>query len=680
MVPRPRSVLIAVLLLAAIAPAQEVRRHVLVLVTGKKPDDVAENDVHQMIETPLNYLGLVLDHHYIESGPPPEALVKNARAVLTYFNASTANPDWLWPWLEKEVPAHNLRVIHFGDLGPLQRDPARLARWLKRFGLEPPRVYSQGAYRIRVELLDERLCAYEADPRTNAILRGPRSVSDKNRAWVTTADRLIENSTCHPVVTGPWGGIALTPWTANPGGEDYERRWFLNPFAYFREALGMEQVPAAHPAVLNGRRMWICQVDGDGFESLSSIQPGAYAARVMMDRIFKKYALPYTVSIIVRSLTPDYDVKEDTRAMKLAQEIFRMPNVEPASHGVLHTLKWRRELTPDSPERSIMWYTSLKNYEYGPVAEVRDSIRFINERLTPPSRPCTVMLWTGDAIPDEPTLDQVARSGCINLNGGVYRWDAWHDSVGFCTPWTRRVGKALQVYAGAANENDFEGFFDTMPGAFRHIDTTIERSGSPRILKPADLYMHFYSAETPARLAPVDYLIKRWAFKEATAPVFGSTYIRSVTSAVETARIERTPHGWRFRDFGACRSVRIDDEPRTIDLSRSKGILGFLREGRRLRIHLAGPDAEITLADKSPRRPHVEQANCLLEEAVLGEKGIRVTAVAHNARRIVFAGLPASTEVKLLIDDARREARTDAKGRLAVTLAKPGRTRIIVSE
>lgn len=684
MVPRPRyaliHVLIALLLCAAISSGQEVRRHVLALVPGKTADPELENAVHQLLETPLNYLGLVVDHHYIETGPPPEELVARAHAVVTWFDSATANPDWLWPWLEKEVPARKLRVVHFGGFGPLARNPVRLAKWLANFGLETPTTFAKGAYRVRVEFIDEKLCKFEADARETAIHHGPRSVSENNRPWVTTSARDNPKSVCHPVVTGPWGAVALEPWGLRMGWDHDGRRWHLNPFEFFREALGMQRVPAPHPSVLNGRRMWICQVDGDGFESFSTIESGQYAAKVMKDRIFEKYQLPFTVSIIVRSLTRDYKVAEDTRAMKLAQEIFRLPNIEPASHGVLHTLRWRQELKADSPQRSIMWYAGLQNYEYSQVAEVRDSIAFINERLTPPSRPCVVMLWTGEANPREDALEQVARSGCINLNGGVFRWDAWHDSLGFCTPWTRRVGKALQVYAGAANENDFAGFFDTMPGSFRHIDSTIERAGAPRILKPADLYIHFYSAETPARLRPLHTLIKRWAFKERTAPVYASTYVRSVTSAVETARIARTPTGWRLSAFGDCRSVRIDDEPRTVDLTRSKGVLGFLREGRRLRIHLSQQDAEIVLVPRAPRRPHVEQANCLLENAALGAKGLSFTAVAANARRIVVAGLTPNKAIKLLLDGAQRDATTDAEGRLSVNLAQPGRTTVVISE
>jgi len=674
---RPLYALIATLLLAALASAQEVPRYVVALVPGKQPDIHLENPVHEILETPINYLGVLVRHHYIESGPPPKDILDGARAVLTWFKAETPDVDWLWPWLENEVAPRNLRVIHFGDFGPLRLQANRLTKWLKRFGLQSQDTYLAGPYGIKVEFRDDKLCALEANPRFRSAHAGPRSVADNNRIWVTTRDRRNPDSVCHPVVTGPWGGVALDPWTVRSGGEDQDRRWHLDPFPFFREALG---VPAPHPAVLNGRRMWFLQVDGDGFESLTSIQADVFAAHVMTEQVFKGYELPFTVSIVCRSLSPDLKVEEPTPAMKLASAMFRLSNVEPASHGVLHTLEWQRPLKNDSQPHTIMWYPSMANYTYGQVAEVRDSIRFINERLTEHPRRCLVMLWTGHANPFEDALQAAYDADCINLNGGVFRWDRWHDSLGFVTPWSRRVGKALQIYAGAANENDFEGFFDTMPGAFGHIDTTIERTGSPRILKPADIYIHFYSAEKHARLKPVHDLIRRWAQKEPTAPVFASTYAFAVKSAVETARIIRTKSGWHLRGFGACRTIRFDDEPRTVDLARSKNVLGMRRKGRRFWVHLAGSDANIVLAQQGARRPYVEEANCILEDAVMGAKSVAVTAVAHNPRLIVFAGLPASRAVSVTIGEDTTTRSTDKQGRLRIDLPKPGRTRVAIAE
>jgi hypothetical protein len=349
---------------------------------------------------------------------------------------------------------------------------------------------------------------------------------------------------------------------------------------------------------------------------------------------------------------------------------------------VLHTLNWQDDAPPTGDPKSgvggYMWYPSLRNYTYSRVNEVRESIRFINERLLEPPRRCALMLWTGDAMPPEEAILAASEMGARNLNGGVFRWDKWQDSVGFVSPWSRRVGKALQVYAGAANENDFEGFFDTMPGAFGHVAETIARTGAPRILKPADIYVHFYSAENPVRLAALQKLIRRFAFEEECAPVFASAYVEAVEAAVERARVRRLPDGWLLQDFGACRTARIDGDPRDVDFAKSRGLLGARRVGDSLYIHLAGSDAHVVLAPKPVPHPHVEQANCVLEAARLVPTGMTATAKGHADRLVVLAGFPPNAPLLLTVGDGTTERAADAHGRVEIRIDGPGETRYSV--
>jgi len=520
---------------------------------------------------------------------------------------------------------------------------------------------------------------FEADPRARAVHIGPRNDAATNHVWVETRDRLAMEDVRAPVVTGRWGGLALDPWTLTEGGDNEERRWHLDPFLFFQEALGVRGVPAPHPSVLNGRRMWFLHVDGDGFESLSSVKPNAYSAQVMLDEVFRKYALPFTVSIIVRGLTEDYDIPEPNAKMLLAREILNLPNVEPASHGVLHTLKWEEEAGPGEIKSGVggmMWYPSLEHYTYSRMNEVRESIRFINERLLIPPRRCVLMLWTGDTLPPEDCVLAAGEMGSRNLNGGVFRWDPWYDSVGFVSPWSRRVGRALQVYAGAANENDFEGFFDTMPGAFSHVAETIARTGSPRVLKPADIYVHFYSAENPVRLAALHRLIKRFACEEESAPVFASVYVEAVEAAVERAHVRRMPDGWLLQDFGACRTARIDGDPRDVDFAKSRGLLGARRVGDSLYLHLAASDARVVLAPSPAAHPHVEQANCVLDGARLVSNGVMATARGRCDRLVVLAGFAPDAPLQVTVGAETTERAADERGRIEIRIAGPGETTI----
>ncbi len=682
-----RSCLVWALLLgvgSALAPVRAdgepvpIRRHVIALMEGSAPDSHTEDVVHELLELPLNHYGLIVHRHYIQNGPPPARWLEDAHAILTYFTASGEPQPWLWPWLEDAAAGR--RVLHFGEFGPLEKaDPERLRRWLARFDLAYDDAYVGAAEDVNVVWRSEATCRYEADPRARATHRGPRNLSPKNKPWIRTtvgAERQDERT---PVITGPWGGLALDPWPVRKGSDAQDRRWHIEPFLFVQEALGLERQIAPHPCVLNGRRMWILQVDGDGFESLSTIQRDQLAAKVMHEEIFLQYKLPYTVSIIVRSLTKDYNVVEPTPAMVMARKILNTPWIEAASHGVLHTLKWQVDLLPTHGPRTIMWYRSLKNYEYSQVNEVKDSIRFINERLLEKGKRCEVMLWTGYANPREDAILAAYDSGSVNLNGGVFRWDLWHDSVGYVTPWSRRAGRALQVYAGAANENDFEGFFTTMPGSFAHIDQTIARTGEPRILKPADIYIHFYSAESRERLRSVHDLIKKWAYEKPTAPVFCSTYSNAVRSAVNGSRIFRTRDGWELREFGRCRTARIDDEPKHVDFAKSTGLLGARRIGKSLYIHLAQSDAHVVLADDPARSPHVIEANCLLHQGSLGKNHVTFVAEAVQERMIAVGGWKPGETLRIAYGEQQRVTAADNRGVVTVRLPEGGRTRVRVS-
>jgi hypothetical protein len=635
-----------------------------------------EDPVHQVLEMPLNHLGMVVERHDIRKGPPPDSALDGTRALLTLFDNRGDCPPWLWPWLEEKVRDRGLRVVHVGDFGPLTRpggasDFSRLEAWLGPLGLSIDDRYLEGPVGIGTDFLDRRLCAFESNPLGRAIHRGPKNRSPRNRAWVRTWPAGDPEDVRAPVVTGPWGGIALDPWTYNAGDENEERRWYLDPFAFFREALGLEGVPAPHPSVLHGRRMFFLHVDGDGFEDLSSVKPGALSAEVFREEILERYPLPFTVSIIVASLTKDLRVAEPTREMEEARRIFRLANVEPASHGVLHPLRW------DLPLRSAAhgdqaWYANgLANYEYGAVNEVRDSIRFVNERLLE-GRRCGLMLWTGSTNAPEEAVLQCAREGALNLNGGVFRWDPLFDSSAFVSPWARRIGSAVQVYAGACNENDFEGFFREMPGAYGHIDETIERTGRDRILKPANLYVHFYIADKPARLRPLHALVRRWAYGERTIPVFASVYVRSVLSALGGCEVRRCEKGFEFRGFGDCRTARIDGPTPPIDWERSPGLFGARRVGDSLYLDLAGPDARVSFAPGAPPHPHLEESDHPLTETRREARSLSCVSHGFAARSLVLGGFAPGAAAQVQVDGRSWRAFADAEGRIIVQVKEKG--------
>jgi polysaccharide biosynthesis protein PelA len=664
---------------------EPILRHVLALFDsepGKWLFDV-EDPVHQNFELPLQYLGMVLHRHDIRKGPPPPELMQDLRAVLTAFDDTKKPVEWLWPWLEAQRANEKLRFIHLGEFGPLnlptsREHDGRLTRWLTSFGLGFDQGFTNMPMGIEVKIRDRQLCALEADPKGMSIHHGPWIESRANTPWITTRCTTGPGRTRAPVLTGPWGGLALAPYIERTESGDGTRRQFLDLFAFFKEALGLEGVPAPHPCVLNGRRMFFCHVDGDGYESISLLKHGAPCGEVLLEQIVERYQLPFTISVIVASLTDDIAPDEPTELMKSARRFLSHPRVEAGTHTVLHPLTWSGSIRPEKKVPFVCSFPRLNGYSRTPRGEVRASVEFIERYLLPEGKRCGVMLWSGNCVPPPEAIDEADKMGVLNINGGDFRWDALHDSIGYVTAWGRLVDGYLQVYCGAPNEVIYEGFFDDVPSSFRHVDKTIERTGTGRILKPADIYLHHYSAERPARLRTVRRLLERWGQKERTAPVFASTYIKAVRSALLTARMLRTREGFQFRDFGDCRTVRIDNETREVDFARSPGILGAYRQDGSLYLHLSASDAEVVLVPKAAPAPHVLEANHLLDQATRDARGIAVTSAAVSPRLIVFAGFPPETKVLLIEDGTVKEVQTNEAGQVEFRRDEPGSTRVEV--
>ncbi len=631
--------------------------------------------VHELCALPLEYLGLRVDSWDLDHGPP-EVDWAQVRGILTVVRRRRA-PAWLLPWLERARAEHGVRIVHLGSVENLGA-PGAVAQWFARLGLEHVETRVDDPFRVERILTPWRETEYESRPIYRASHVGPHNLVSSNEAWLTTRDRRDVLDQRTPIVTGPWGGLGLDPWVVSAGGANDERRWYLDPFAFFAVAFDTRDLPAPEPFVLNGRRKFLLHIDGDGFESISTVDRGHCCGQVFLERILKRYPLPVTVSVIVASLTDDLRPAQSTDRMRIARKIFARDNVEVASHTVLHPLEWRRQLTPSTPPHTVVWYGSLAGYQHDMVAEVRSSIEFINRYLTTPDKPCRVLLWSGNANPRPDAIREVARSGCVNLNGGVYRWDERFDSVGFVPPSGKQVGGAWQTYCGAANEQVFEGYFTSTPLAFAHLDTTIENTGRPRILKPANVYAHFYSVERPRRLRALARLIERWGLEERTAPVFASDVVAAVRATREGCRIDRRDDGFEFEAFGACRSVRLRAIGRNIDWDRSLGVAGALRAGRSLHVHLSAGDARLVFRKHPQPRPHLVEANHELANFERSTTTIRFVSEAHCRRFVVLGGFAPHDELRVTFDDLDFGLAADEHGRVELRIGDAGSTHVEV--
>lgn len=654
------------------------------MLVGRAVEDL-ESPTHdaprELLQMPLNYLGMRLVRIGVEGReePPAELDPQQVRAVGTWFESGQELPAWVWPWLERQ--AARMRVLHFGSLQPLAGGE-RLRRHLDRCGLGYDAATVSDPLRIVVEYPGGRtnVVPFESEPVYERQHLGPWPLADDGsvEVWLQTRDRARPRAGRSPVVSGAWGGIALQPWFVRGGTGVGDRRFYVDPFVFLRRALGLDVAlaPAPDPSVRFGRRLFVLHVDGDGFESVSTAGDGdrqRLNAEVFRDRIIDRFQVPMTVSVIVASVTDHFEPTEPTARMELARELFAREWVEAASHSVLHPLDWRRRITPRSLPRSVVWFDELPGFEHDMVAEVRDSIAFIDRWLLPAGKRCQVMLWSGDANPTRAALAAARAAGCRNLNGDLFRFDRCFDSVGYVSPWGHALGDEFQVFAGAPNENVYDGFYTTMPGAFAHVDETLRNTAQGgRILKPANVYVHFYSAEHPARLAALERLLETWIERESTFPVPASVYAGAVEDCHRSCAIERIPNGVRVAGFRTCRTLRFDRRMPPLDWARCRGVVGVREFAGRTWVHLGAATAAVCfLPSGAPASdwPHVESSSCELDEVALTAR----TAAFTVARRfveaeVVVAGWPPQAGVTVRVGESGRgeHRQADAEGRLTL--------------
>ncbi|MEZ6020497.1 MAG: hypothetical protein R3F17_10470 [Planctomycetota bacterium] len=568
-------------------------------------------------------------------------------------------------------------MVLIGDPGPIQlEDGLPDGGLMAAMGLEYSPLWVNDPLTVQTSGLGEDLIAYEGEPLV-PVYWGPLASSVQGRVWRRCHVSHLPDTA--PVCTVPAGGVALNPFLATFSTGAGDRKQHLNLVAFLREALGREGLPVPDPNVINGRRAFFAQIDGDGFESLSTIEPGEYSAKVFRDRVLKTYALPFTVSYIIASLTDRLDPDAPTPAMELARDILTLPNVEAASHTILHPLEWNEPMRSGPGAKKVTWYPGLKGYQYSPEQEVRASIAFINRWLCPPEKPCEVMLWSGDAVPPTAALAASEELGLANVNGGTYRWDDAYNSRGYVRPTVRWHHGMLQVYCGMSNENMFDGYFGDMPRAFIHIDTTIERTGEPILLKPANVYMHFYGAERPARLKAMQYLLDRWGLQEETTPIFASDWWRIVRNSLLDVELRPEAGGvWHVRNASACRTLRFDGDAGLPDLSRCEGVLGFRRWRSALYVHLGADEARVVLQAGPPTGPWLEQASFPITAGARDGHSVRIEGHSVAARHVVFAGLPPGESVSCRIGGSLESFAVDTQGRLQLDLP-PGDETIEVS-
>ncbi len=580
---------------------EPVRRHVLVLYDEGRRANVSLSGAVRFGAMPLHYLGYATEYREIRDTPDFEQVANYAGVVVWRTGNGQLGQEWL-SWLDRQRESGTPVVF----LGPDMQPVTGRSGW----GVKT----SEPEKGVDALLLDEKDARAGFEIAPLKMLSGEGRVSvDGAQSWLRYRDG--KNQIHDAAALTPWGAYAVLPQVMITlpavGGQQQSYRWVIDPVRFFAAALRQGAAPVPDVTTAAGRRVLMVHIDGDGFPSRAEFPGSPYASEVLLQDVFRKYALPTTMSVIQGEIAPDGLYPKQSAALEaIARRMYALPYIEAASHTYSHPFVWDKS---ERGEGGGSYHLDIPGYRFSLEKEVVGSIRYINENLLPAGKQANILFWSGDATPSMEAVRYVESLGLLNMNHGYTVITRSNPSLTAVEGLYLNKGGAIQVYAPMQNENVYTNLWNGPFYGFERVIETFQLTEFPRRLKPVDIYFHTYSASKAASLKAL-HKVYGWALTQPLHPVFASEYIRSVLDFVDMG-IARTSRGYLVRGANQLRTLRLPANAPAIDWHRSKNVAGEAPGPDGRYVHLAGDEAEIVFATQADNSPYLWDANGRIVQA-----------------------------------------------------------------
>lgn len=609
-------------------------REVLIVDDNENDEDIVESDAYQAA-TILEYLGYV--PVFVKVGDLPQEDLKTRYAgIVTWLHQPQDDADSWRQWLLKQLD-DRIPIVLLGDLG-FEPD----TDFLKRINIDSMVNIDGPSWQpthhdswVGFEGLPN-----QALPNTNGfVINDPR---------IQTHLTLHDSSghTAAVVGTADWGGFALFPWAIQVAVDEGQSRWVIDPFKFFSQALHLPDMPVPDATTENGSRLLTIHIDGDGFPSRAELPGTPYAGEVLLKQVLSKYQLPTTFSVIQGEIDhPGLAATQAKQLQDIARQIFRLPNVEIASHTYSHPFSWQR-LYQGMPAGTGKFNLPIPGYRYDPDQEIKGSLDWINRKLAPPDKKAKVLLWSGDAVPRQEDVERAAQAGVVNVNGGNTSIDKAHFSLTQISPMSRPLGPYRQIFAPVTNENVYTNGWHGPYWGYENAIQSFQMLDMPRRLRPISIYYHCFSATKPASLEALRRTYA-YALSQPNLPLYLSEYAHLVEQFYEVAVGRDLNGNWVISNTGQIRTLRL---PKTLgwpDLGASKGVAGVIDLPQGRYIALTGaPKSYLVLRSQPPDLPYLARSNGRIVYWRAQSQEIQFQIQGHVPVRVALAGLKAGCLVK----------------------------------
>jgi len=621
--------------------AEPVKRKVIAFWDSYKGALLEDSITHPTLEMPLNYLGIDVIYHDLQETLPSLSNEDDILGILISFKDGYSMDDPR-EFLEWSIEAIDLgkRIVLIGNNGfqanrkGVPTSGTLQNRLFEKIGFRDTFKWTEYPFDFEVKDYSDELFFFEKKfPKILPPLGQIVITEDWAKSYLQVENPEEANSLSDLVIISPKGAFIETGYAniydlnlmdSNPRGIG----WYINPFAFFEKAFGLEGMPRLDPTTLCGRRIFFSTLHGDNWDTVSSIESyklrNGICAEVLYEEVLKKWPnSPFAVGTVAANLDPDWVGKPESR--ELATRIFALENVETASHSYSHPFLWEF-FEHDASEKEIQflhryrsgtwqssylsWFRSKYYQVFSPSVYKKSQLKWgyviprayanfpfnleldivgsckYADHFAPAHKPVELYIWPGDSRAWADAVKMCYDNDLANFGGGRTRFDNLYNSYLYVFPLARKPGGYVQLYAAADGDNAYTNEWSDDFFGFQNLPPTLENTGYPRRVKPIELYFHAYSGQFEASVNAINKNLQ-YIHSQPIIPIQVKHYCK-IGGGFFTGTIDAIGKDiYQIASRQRLETVRFDAaQNKSVDFTKSDGILGFNYFEDSLYVHL----------------------------------------------------------------------------------------------